>query len=147
MRTILFLVLLSLTSLAACGKSTPTPTPTVQQPPVEPGDANRGQTLFQQTLIGVNNAPGCTTCHSLAPGVVLVGPSLAGIGRRATTIVARSGYTGQAKNAADYLHEAILQPNAYVEPGFQPNLMRATYGTDLSGQEVEDLVAFLLAVQ
>lgn len=147
MRTILFLVLLSLTSLAACGKSTPTPIPTAQQPPLEPGDANRGQALFQQTLIGVNNAPGCTTCHSLAPGVVLVGPSLAGIGSRATAIVARSDYTGQAKNVADYLREAILQPNAYMEPGFQPNIMRGTYGTDLSRQEVEDLVAFLLTLQ
>lgn len=147
MRAILFLLLLSFGSLVACGENPPTPTPTVPQSPIQPGDASRGQALFQQTLIGASNAPGCTTCHSLAPGVVLVGPSLAGIGSHATTILVRKDYTGQAQNAVDYLREAILQPNVYVEPGFQPNLMRTTYGKELSGQEIEDLVAFLLTLQ
>jgi predicted small lipoprotein YifL len=77
MRIILLLVLIALASLAACGESTPTPPSPVpqQQPPAQPGDASRGQVLFQQPLIGVNNAPGCANCHSLTPGVVLVGPS------------------------------------------------------------------------
>jgi nitric oxide reductase subunit C len=146
MRTILLLVLIGLVSLAACGESTPTPPSPVprQQLPAQPGDASRGQALFQQPLIGTNNAPGCANCHSLTPGVVLVGPSLAGIGSRATTIIARADYTGHAKSAVDYVREAILQPNAYVAPGFQPDVMRKTYATDLSAQELADLVAFLV---
>jgi hypothetical protein len=45
--------------------------------------ASRGEELIKQTTIGSNAAPGCTTCHSLQEDVVLVGPSLAGIGSRA----------------------------------------------------------------
>lgn len=142
MKRILLVLLLAWVGLAGCGQPEPTP-----QPTAAPGDAGRGATLFQQTLIGVKNAPGCINCHSLTPGAVLVGPALAGVGTRAATVIKRAGYTGQAKNAPDYLRESIVNPKAYVEEGFQPDAMRATYGQDLSAQEVEDLVAYLLTLK
>lgn len=142
MKRILFVLLLAWAGLAGCGPPEPTP-----QPTVAPGDASRGAALFQQTLIGVKNAPGCINCHSLAPGAILVGPALAGVGTRAAMIIKRADYTGQAQDAAAYFRESIVTPNAYVEAGFQPNVMRATYGQDLSPQEVEDLVAYLLTLK
>lgn len=142
MKRILFVLLFALAGLAGCGQPEPTP-----QPTAAPGDASRGATLFQQTLIGVKNAPGCINCHSLTPGAVLVGPALAGVGTRAATIIKRAGYTGMAKQAADYLRESIVTPNAYIEEGFQSNVMRTTYAQDLSPQEVEDLVAYLLTLK
>jgi cytochrome c551/c552 len=137
--------------LAACGEADPTPlllpVPTLDQTAIAAGEAVRGQVLFQQTLIGTQNGAGCTTCHALAPGVVLVGPSLAGIGERAQRITTQADYQGQATTAAAYLREAIINPNVYVVTGFQPNVMRATYAAELTAQEVEDLVAFLLTIK
>lgn len=134
--------LLVLLAVAGCGQTSPTPQPTVVL-----GDAGRGAALFQQTLIGAKNASGCINCHSLTSDVMLVGPSMAGIGTRAETIVKRASYQGQAKNGADFLRESISSPNTYVEAGFQPNLMRTTYASELSPQELEDLVAYLLILK
>jgi cytochrome c551/c552 len=133
----------------ACGSVEPTaqPRPTLDQATAAAGEAARGQLLFQQTLIGSQNGAGCTTCHALAPGVVLVGPALAGIGERAQQTIGQADYQGQATNAAAYLREAIIQPNAYVANGFQPDVMRATYGVELTAPEIEDLVAFLLTLK
>jgi cytochrome c2 len=45
------------------------------------GNAANGEKLFAQTTIGTANSPGCITCHSLEPGVVLVGPAQHDVGR------------------------------------------------------------------
>ncbi|HEY63384.1 MAG TPA: cytochrome C, partial [Caldilineae bacterium] len=47
-------------------------------------------------------------------------------------------------SAEDYIRESILSPKAFVVEGFQP-LMPQNYGEQLSQQELDDLVAFLLA--
>jgi nitric oxide reductase subunit C len=128
--------------LAACGDaSSPTVTPT--NAPLRLGDAERGAALFQETLIGSANAPGCITCHSLAPDFILVGPSLAGIATRATDQVNEPSYTGTASDGLSYLAEAIVAPDAFVVEGFAPGLMPAHYATQLTPQEVADLIAYL----
>ena len=57
-------------------------------------------------------------------------------------------YKGQAKDVDGYIREAILKPSAHVVPGamysaegvsFMPN----TYGTALTQQQVDHLVAYL----
>jgi nitric oxide reductase subunit C len=90
--------------------------------------------------IGAASAPGCVSCHALDADVVLVGPSHAGIGTRAETAVA-------GKSAEEYLRESILEPDAEITDGFTMGLMYANYGTDLSDQEVADLVAFLMTLK
>ena len=95
----------------------------------------------KQSTIGT--APGCSTCHSLEPGKKLVGPSLAGIATRAEQIIKSSDYKGSAKTVEEFLRESIVNPNAYVEKGFSPNIMYQNYGKDLSAQQIADLVAFL----
>lgn len=37
-----------------------------------------------------------------------------------------------------------MSPNDVVAEGFAPNMMPATYGSQLTGQQLDDLVAFLL---
>jgi cytochrome c oxidase subunit 2 len=44
---------------------------------------------------------------------------------------------------ADYIEESIVDPNSEVASGFAPNIMPQDYGSQLSAQEVADLVAFL----
>ncbi|MCP4362417.1 MAG: cytochrome c [Chloroflexi bacterium] len=101
------------------------------------GDAANGEKLYKQTTIGSASAPGCTTCHSLEEGVVLVGPSHAGIATAAETAV--SGLS-----AEEYLKQSIVEPDTEITDGYTAGVMYTNFGSDLSDQEVSDLVAFLL---
>ncbi len=108
------------------------------------GNAQNGQKLFTS---GKGNAPACSGCHSTQPGVKLVGPSLAGIGTQADQIIKDPNYKGSAKTAQDYIKESIVNPNVYVVPGFQPNVMYQNYGKDLTDQDVNDLVAYVMTLK
>ena len=123
-----FIAVLSLL-LAACGG--PAAAKSV-------GDANQGKTLFTQATI--REAPGCGTCHSVEPGKVLVGPSLAGV-------AARAGERVSGKSAIDYLRECITTPNAYVVEGFTPGVMYQNFEQVLTTDEINNLVAYLLTLE
>ena len=138
-KTLLVLLLsLALLALAACGGGG-ADTPTDGEAEAI-GNAENGEALFAQATIGANNAPGCITCHSLEPDVVIVGPSQAGLATRAQTRVA-------GMSAADYIHQSIVEPNAYVVEGFAEGLMYQNYGTDLTEDQINDLVAYTLTLE
>lgn len=80
----------------------------------------------------------CATCHSLEPGVVIVGPSLAGIATRAGTRV-------EGLSAEAYIHQSILTPGAFVVPGF-PDAMARNLGDVLNSDQINSLIAFLLTL-
>jgi cytochrome c553 len=109
-------------------------------------DANRGKALYEQSTIGSASAPGCVTCHTL-DGTVLVGPSFKGVATHAQAVINEPGYTGEATTAEGYLKESIINPNVYLNPGFAAGVMYQNYGTELSEQEINDLVAYLLTLQ
>jgi mono/diheme cytochrome c family protein len=44
---------------------------------------------------------------------------------------------------AEFIKTSITDPNAEIASGFQPNIMPETYGSQLTSQQVSDLVAFL----
>jgi nitric oxide reductase subunit C len=111
------------------------------------GDAAAGDKLFHSTTIGSSNAPGCETCHSTEAGKTLVGPSLANISSKAADIIKSSAYKGTAKTPAEYIHESIVNPNAYVVQGFQPNVMYQNYQKDLTPEQINDLVAYLMTLK
>lgn len=92
--------------------------------------------------------PGCAACHSTVAGVNLVGPSLAGVVDRAKALVGSADYHGQAKDAASYIRESILEPSAYLAPGpnFAPgghSLMPTNFGQTLTSKQIDELVAYL----
>lgn len=102
----------------------------------------KGQALFGST------PPGCSACHSVAPGVNLAGPTLADIGNRAARTVKSPDYKGQAHDAAGYIRESIVSPSAYLVPGpmYSSNgqsLMPSNFGKDLTPEQIDSLVAFL----
>lgn len=99
-----------------------------------------GKHLFSQPTIGEAAAPGCVTCHSLEPGVVVVGPPAIGMATRA--VQAQPGVS-----AAEYLRASILEPDALVATEFVPGTMYANYGADLTEDEINALVAYLLTLE
>ncbi|MFB6262833.1 MAG: c-type cytochrome, partial [Bradymonadaceae bacterium] len=75
------------------------------------GPVARGRALFQDPDIA------CNSCHSTAKGVKKVGPSLAGLPKRAKETIQESDYSGSATTAREYIEESIVDPNAYIVPG------------------------------
>lgn len=100
----------------------------------------RGKALFEMNIIGENKAPGCIVCHSLEPDKNLVGPSMAGI-----ATYAQSAVTGM--NAAEFLKQAIVEPDKHIMEGYPAGVMYPGYGKDLSQEDIEALVAFLLTLK
>lgn len=126
MKKALFIVLiLSLLVImaAACGGGS-------DKAPSGGGDADvaAGKDLFQKAVIGQN--PGCVTCHSTDPGKTIVGPSLAGI----------------ASKGEDFIRQSIVEPDADVTEGFPAGTMPQTYKNDLSDQEINQLVKYLMTL-
>lgn len=102
----------------------------------------QGEALFRTVT------PACNACHSIAPGVNLAGPTLAGIATRAERTIASADYQGGAESVEAYIRESIVTPSAYLHPGemysaggtsFMPN----TYAQSLSDEQLDQLVAYL----
>ena len=111
---------------------------------VAPGDAARGATLYE-TLP-------CASCHDISrpwPGGDIC-PNLGNIATEAARIIRQPDYHGHATDAAGYIRESIVDPNAYIVPGpsyRQPDgqsVMPKTFAQTLSPPQLDDLVAFLL---
>jgi nitric oxide reductase subunit C len=117
------------------------PSPAASRDPVELGRA-----LFNAT------PPGCAACHSTSPGVNIVGPTLAGIPATAAARIAGSDYHGHAKDAAGYIRESIVEPNAHVLVGPTyaaggRSLMPSDYTQTLKPEQVDQIVAYLLTLR
>ena len=102
----------------------------------------KGEHLFRTAT------PACTACHSISPGVDMAGPSLAGLSTRAEEVIASPEYKGKAKDVAGFIRESITEPSAYIHPGpmFSAegvSFMPDTYGTALTPEQIDDLVAYL----
>src|SRR5919198_5914310 len=90
------------------------------------GGAASGKALFASN--------GCISCHTYKPAgsKATVGPDLDKLATYAKT----------AKQPLPaFVRESIVKPNAYVQPGFQPNVM-PTFAS-LSKSQVDALVSFL----
>jgi hypothetical protein len=48
-------------------------------------------------------------------------------------------------SAEEYLGQSIQEPNAFIVEGFQPNIMPQNFSELISPEQLDDLVAFLLA--
>jgi sulfur oxidation c-type cytochrome SoxX len=108
------------------------PTPVPIGPLVdESTPEGRGQAIFTQA--------GCIACHTIT-GISngTVGPVLDGLADRAGDRVA--GLT-----AEEYIHQSIVDPNAYVVEGFPPDVMPQNFAELLTEEQIQDLIAFLMA--
>ena len=79
---------------------------------------------------------GCGACHTLtAAGTTgKVGPDL-------DKLPAEAQQAGQP--LASFIHTSIVDPNAYIQPGYPKNVMPQTFGKALSPQQLAALVTYL----
>ena len=100
-----------------------------QDPTLDPNSPEgRGAAIFRAN---------CATCHDVKGDRVIIGPTLKGIASRA-------GEQIEGLVAEDYLRESILSPNAYVVEGFTEGAMPQNFGRDLTSEEINDLITYLL---
>jgi cytochrome c oxidase subunit 2 len=87
----------------------------------------------------VFTSAGCAGCHQLAAAGSngTTGPSL-------DNLVADAKKYGNGKAPDAYVRESIVNPNAFVVPGFPRGTMPQTFGKDLSPDEIKALVDYLL---
>lgn len=85
---------------------------------------------------GVFTTAGCGGCHAFEPAGTdaEVGPGLDAI-------------DPQGQPVADYIREAIVDPNAQVASGYQPDVMPSTYESSLSDEQLDALVQYLVEGQ
>lgn len=108
-----------------------------------------------EEIVRMNSAPdgatvyqtkGCIGCHQLdAVGAVgAVGPTHNGMGATAEARIADPAYTGTATTAAEYIAESIREPGVYTVPNYPAGVMQPYPPDQISDEELEALVQFLL---
>jgi len=82
------------------------------------------------------NSAGCSACHTFKPAgsTATTGPDLDNL----ATYAQRAG-----KPLAAFIEESIVNPDAYIEKGFQPGIMPTNFKTTLSKAQLDALVQFL----
>jgi cytochrome c oxidase subunit II len=88
-------------------------------------DETSGEAIFASA--------GCGGCHEFAPAGTdsQVGPSL-------------NAVDPGSEPLEEYLRTSIVDPNANVVSGYQPDVMPATYGESLSDEQLDALVQYLV---
>ena len=125
MRYFVLCSILAVALLAACSTASDIP-PT---PTLDPAQ-QLGQGVYKLR---------CAQCHALTPDTVVIGPSLAGIATRAANRM--EGYDAPA-----YLEHSILFPKDYIVEGFT-DTMPTNFGKDLTSEELDALVAYLMTLK
>ncbi len=98
-------------------------------PPGQPGGGGSGKAVFA--------ANGCAACHTLAAAAAAgkVGPDL-------DKLPAEAKRAGQPLES--FVHESIVNPNAYIEPGFPKGVMPQNFGQTISKSALDALVQYLI---
>jgi cytochrome c oxidase subunit 2 len=99
--------------------------------------ANAGKAGSGGPGLAAFNSNGCSACHTFKPA-----------GSKATTGPDLDNLPADAQRAgkplAAFVRESIVDPNAYIEKGYQPNIMPSTFKS-LPKQQLDALVQFLTA--
>jgi cytochrome c oxidase subunit 2 len=106
-----------------------------QQKTTQPS-ASGGATNAAGKTVFANN--GCGACHTLtaAGASATIGPDLDKLRQ----------YASQAGQPLEpFIHQSIVDPNAYIQPGYPKNVMPPNFGTSISKVQLNALVQFLVS--
>lgn len=88
---------------------------------------------------------GCPVCHRI-PGIAgadgRVGPPL-WLGTSGQQRLRDPAYHGTAKTVHEYIIESVVEPAAFVVPGYPAQTMPTWYGAKLSALALEKIAAYL----
>jgi len=96
-------------------------------------DQAGGGTADETSGEAIFTSAGCGGCHAFSPAGsdAEVGPSLDNVNPR-------------GKPLDEFLRESIEDPNAFVESGYQPDVMPNTFGKSLTAKQLDALVQYLV---
>jgi len=116
------------------------PAQTTTQTTTQPSTTNTAATTPAAGKVVFTGSAGCGACHTLAAAGTsgTVGPNLG------TQVVPNAKKAGQPLK--QYIFESITKPNAYITPGFQPNIMPQTFSQTLTPTQIQALVNFIASV-
>jgi cytochrome c551/c552 len=117
------------TAQTTTAQATTAQTTTAQTTVSAAAAAAKGKTVFM--------ASGCGACHTFKPAGTTgtIGPDL-------DTKPATDAKTAHMALAA-FVRESIVNPNAYISPGYQKGIMPETFGKQLTKTQLAELVAFV----
>jgi cytochrome c551/c552 len=99
-----------------------------------------GGTSGGNTALAVStfSSAGCTSCHTWAPAKATgkIGPDLDNISADYKAWSAKN----KGKSVADFVHESIVKPDAYIAKGFSKGIMPGTFGSSLKPDQLNALV-------
>lgn len=127
MRRFVLLVFFCLSVLVGCGGGGEKKPESKLDPNT---DAGRGEQVFKTN---------CATCHAVKGDRVVVGPSLSGVATRAGSRI-------EGLSAEEYIRESIIYPNSYTVPDFPEGTMQQNFANQLTSDEVNYLVAYLMTL-
>jgi cytochrome c551/c552 len=126
-------VLAGCSSTVPGGKKVTTPTPQTVVGPLPSlgpkGNPGRGKPVFLSN--------GCGACHIFRPAGTggRVGPNLNNL--------AASAQRANQGTLTQFIRTSIVDPGAYIAPGFPAGVMPTIYAHQIPAQQLADLVAFL----
>jgi cytochrome c oxidase subunit 2 len=85
---------------------------------------------------------GCTSCHS-PDGHAMIGPTFKGLYGSQVTL--QDGTNVTADDA--YIRSSIVAPNAQVVQGFPADVMPKDYGTRLTGEQIDAIIAYIKSLK
>lgn len=97
------------------------------------GDPARGEKLYNGDILF------CTVCHISYD----IAPATEGMAARIAATSLRAPENA-SKRLEEYLVESILDPEAYVLPGYYRGVMPRNYAEHLTWQDLKDLIAYIM---
>jgi cytochrome c551/c552 len=83
---------------------------------------------------------GCASCHTFKPASATgtIGPNL-------DSAPASDAKADGNMDLTKFIHESIVDPDAYIAKGYSKGIMPTNFGSSLSSKQVNDLVAFIVS--